>query len=193
MSTPAIAGEPDGRTRGSCTLWKPRCPQRLLAEATGRSSGQPEARPGDVREPPESQLAGVETAVARASASWRSGGSLTAPGRAASGCPELRPASATHPFSPRRPAYRHTGRCFRRRHLTCALTCGTCAKQRARGRRHECDDIGADAHVEGDVTAIMERLEQRSDLGAEVPAPHSSQITAHCSQLTAHDPALPTP
>ena len=47
--------------------------------------------------------------------------------------------------------------------------------------------------MEGDVTAIMERLEQRSDLGAEVPAPHSSQITAHCSQLTAHDPALPTP
>jgi hypothetical protein len=28
-------------------------------------------------------------------------------------------------------------------HLACALTCGTCAKQRARGRRHECDDIGA--------------------------------------------------
>ena len=58
--------------------------------------------------------------------------------------------------------------CLRRRHLTCALTCGTCAKQRARGRRHECSDIGADAHVEGDVTAIMERLEQRTELGPEV-------------------------
>ena len=61
--------------------------------------------------------------------------------------------------------------CLRRRHLTCALTCGTCAKQRARGRRHECSDIGADAHVEGDVTAIMERLEQRTELGPEVLSP----------------------
>ena len=53
-------------------------------------------------------------------------------------------------------------------HLSCALTCGTCAKQRARGRRHECDDIGADAHVEGDITAIMESILQRTELGPEV-------------------------
>ena len=53
-------------------------------------------------------------------------------------------------------------------HLSCALTCGTCAKQRARGRRHECDDIGADAHVEGDITAIMENILQRTELGPEV-------------------------
>ena len=53
-------------------------------------------------------------------------------------------------------------------HLSCALTCGTCAKQRARGRRHECDDIGADALVEGDITAIMENILQRTELGPGV-------------------------
>ena len=56
-------------------------------------------------------------------------------------------------------------------HLSCALACGTCAKQRARGRRHECDDIGADAHVEGDITAIMENILQRTELGPEVLSP----------------------
>ena len=141
LSTPAIAGEPDGRTRGSCTLWKPRCPQRLLAEATGRSSGQPEARPGDVREPPESQLAGVETAVARASASWRSGGSLTAPGRACLRLPGA-PASLGHsPFqsapaglSPHRALFSTQAPHVRShvRHVREA----TCERAAARVRRH---------------------------------------------------------
>ena len=141
LSTPAIAREPDGRTRGSCTLWKPRCPQRLLAEATGRSSGQPEARPGDVREPPESQLAGVETAVARASASWRSGGSLTAPGRACLSLPGA-PASLGHsPFqsapaglSPHRALFSTQAPHVRShvRHVREA----TCERAAARVRRH---------------------------------------------------------
>ena len=81
--------------------------------------------------------------------------------------------------------------CLRHRHLTCALTCGTCAKQRARGRRHECSDIGADAHVEGDVTAIMERLEQRTELGPEVLSTTTTLAWATATATASYSIMLP--
>ena len=119
------------------------------------------------------------------SAIWLSGGFFTVP-RRASGWPEQagRSAGQPRPISRAVLAISPDRACLRHRHLTCALTCGTCAKQRARGRRHECGDIGADAHVEGDVTAIMERLEQRTELGPEA----LSTTTLSTTTLSHHYP-----
>ncbi len=43
--------------------------------------------------------------------------------------------------------------------VECAVSCGTCERQRARGgAHHDCNEIGDDAHVEGDISQTMARL-----------------------------------